>query len=127
MRTLYTNACKIGCVIIAPPLFIWRFRLGVIDLVLLTWEDELTMCLAVPYVIKEIAPDGSGRAASGGVEVEVRLDLIDAPALGDTVLVHAGFAIQKLDRAESLELAALWDEIRAAGQIPSRQPLHASV
>ena len=72
------------------------------------------MCLAVPYTIKEIFPDGSAHAVSNGVEVDIRLDLIEAPAVDDTVLVHAGFAIQKLDRGESEELLALWDEIRRA-------------
>ncbi|MCL2009582.1 MAG: HypC/HybG/HupF family hydrogenase formation chaperone [Synergistaceae bacterium] len=74
------------------------------------------MCLAVPYVIKEISEDGSALAVSNGVEVEVRLDLIETPALGDTVLVHAGFAIQKLDEKESAELADIWEEIHEAEQ-----------
>ena len=74
------------------------------------------MCLAVPYVIKEIFEDGSAIAASNGVEVEIRLDLIEDPTLGDTVLVHAGFAIQKLDERESAELTALWEEIHEAGR-----------
>ena len=72
------------------------------------------MCLAVPYVIKKISEDGSAMAASNGVEVEIRLDLVENPTVGDTVLVHAGFAIQKLDERESSELAALWEEIREA-------------
>jgi hydrogenase expression/formation protein HypC len=69
------------------------------------------MCLAVPYTIKELFPDGSARAVSKGVEMNIRMDLIEDPAPEDTVLVHAGFAIQKLDRGESQELIALWDEI----------------
>jgi hydrogenase expression/formation protein HypC len=72
------------------------------------------MCLAVPCTIKEIFSDGSARAVSNGVEVEVRLDFIENPELEDTVLVHAGFAIQKLDKGESQELIALWDEILGA-------------
>ena len=72
------------------------------------------MCLAVPYEIKEMFPDGSARAVSGGVQADIRLDLIEAPALGDVVLVHAGFAIQKLDKNESEELIALWEEINQA-------------
>ena len=72
------------------------------------------MCLAVHYVIKKISEDGSALAVSNGVELEIRLDLIESPALGDTVLVHAGFAIQKLDERESLELLALWREMREA-------------
>ena len=74
------------------------------------------MCLAVPYTIREIFGDGSARAVLGGVEVDVRLDLIEAPAVGDTVLVHAGFAIQKLDRGESEELVALWEELNRAAE-----------
>ena len=72
------------------------------------------MCLAVPYTIKKISEDGWALAVSNGVELEVRLDLIENPALGDTVLVHAGFAIQKLDERESVELAAIWEEIHEA-------------
>jgi len=72
------------------------------------------MCLAVPYVIKKISEDGSALAVSNGVEVEIRLDLIENPALEDTVLVHAGFAIQKLDERESAELIALWAELHEA-------------
>ena len=72
------------------------------------------MCLAVPHVIKKISEDGAALAVSNGVEVEIRLDLIEAPILGDTVLVHAGFAIQKLDEKESVELTDLWEEIREA-------------
>ncbi|MDR2175267.1 MAG: HypC/HybG/HupF family hydrogenase formation chaperone [Synergistaceae bacterium] len=72
------------------------------------------MCLAAPYTIKEIFPDGSARAVSGGVETDIRLDLVESPASGDTVLVHAGFAIQKLDRGESEELIALWNEVSRA-------------
>jgi hydrogenase expression/formation protein HypC len=74
------------------------------------------MCLAVPYTIREIFEDGSARAVSSGVEVDIRLDLIEGPGVGDSVLVHAGFAIQKLDRGESEELAALWDEINEAAK-----------
>ena len=72
------------------------------------------MCLAVPYIIKNISEDGAALAVSSGVETEIRLDLIENPRLGDTVLVHAGFAIQKLSDRESAELIALWDELREA-------------
>jgi hydrogenase expression/formation protein HypC len=72
------------------------------------------MCLAVPYTIQEIFADGSARAVSGGVESDIRLDLVENPTPGDTVLVHAGFAIQKLNMAESEELIALWAEVGRA-------------
>ena len=75
------------------------------------------MCLAVPYTIEKIFEDGSARAVSGGVEVDIRLDLIENAVLGDTVLVHAGFAIQKLDKNESEDLIALWDEVNKAAEL----------
>ena len=68
------------------------------------------MCLAVPYTITQINDDYTAKAVSGGVSVEVRLDLLEKPELGDTILVHAGFAIQKLEKNEAEELYALWDE-----------------
>ncbi|MDR1741566.1 MAG: HypC/HybG/HupF family hydrogenase formation chaperone [Synergistaceae bacterium] len=78
------------------------------------------MCLAVPCVIEEIFEDGSARVASCGVETEARLDFIEGAAPGDSVLVHAGFAIQKLDRGESEELMTLWREINARGITAAR-------
>ena len=74
------------------------------------------MCLAMPCVIQKISEDGSALAVLNGVETEIRLDLIENPSLGDAVLVHAGFAIQKLSTRESAELIALWKEIREAEQ-----------
>jgi hydrogenase expression/formation protein HypC len=47
----------------------------------------------------------------GGVNNEVRLDLIDEePAVGDFVIVHAGFALRRLDREEGLETIKLFEE-----------------
>ena len=70
------------------------------------------MCLAIPHVITEILDDGAAVAVAGRVRAEIRTDLIDSPAPGDTVLVHAGFAIEKLTPEESAELMNLWEEIR---------------
>jgi len=61
----------------------------------------------------QINDDFTAKAVSSGVSVEVRLDLLEKPELGDTILVHAGFAIQKLDKKEADELFALWDEVNA--------------
>jgi hydrogenase expression/formation protein HypC len=52
------------------------------------------MCLAVP--VKIIALNGSEATIEiQGVERSVNVALIPDPAIGDFVLVHAGFAIQK--------------------------------
>ena len=71
------------------------------------------MCLAVPHTIREILDENRALAVAGAVRTEIRTDLIDAPAPGDTVLVHAGFAIEKLSHSDAEELIGLWDELRS--------------
>jgi len=48
-----------------------------------------------------------------GVLRDVNVTLVDAK-VGEYVLVHAGYAIQKMDEAEAKETLALWNEILAA-------------
>jgi hydrogenase expression/formation protein HypC len=52
-----------------------------------------------------------GKVDVGGTSREVGLQLIESPAVGDYVLVHAGFAIQKIDEDEAHETLALFDEM----------------
>ena len=54
------------------------------------------MCLAVPMQIMEIN-DSQAIIAAGGVQRRISLLLLPEAQVGDYVLVHAGFAIQKLD------------------------------
>ena len=68
------------------------------------------MCLAVPMEVIAIN-DKIADVAIGGVTRQVRLDLIDAaPALGDFVIVHAGFAIRRMDRDDAMETIKLFQE-----------------
>lgn len=69
------------------------------------------MCLAIPGLI--IEKDGSSAKANiGGVVREIRLELIDRPAeVGDYVLVHAGFAIHKLEKEDAEETLKLMREV----------------
>jgi hydrogenase expression/formation protein HypC len=60
------------------------------------------MCLAVPSKIVKIQ-DNMGIIDVEGVLKEVSLLLIEGPMIGDYVIVHAGFAIQKIDEAEAKE------------------------
>lgn len=67
------------------------------------------MCLAVPGKI--ISIEGvTATVDVAGVQVVARLDLMDEVAFGDYVLVHAGFAITKLDADEAEETLALLQE-----------------
>ena len=60
------------------------------------------MCWAVPARLVEVSGD-AGKGELGGVVREVGLQLLEGAAVGDYVLVHAGFAIQKVDRREAEE------------------------
>ncbi len=73
------------------------------------------MCLAVPMEIKSI--DGfSCVCEARGVEREVSLFMLQGEPLetGDHILVHVGYAIQKVSAEEAAESWALFDEILAA-------------
>ena len=59
------------------------------------------MCLAVPLRLIEIH-DKEGIAEAGGMRRSVRLDFISNPQVGDYVMVHAGFAIERLREEQAL-------------------------
>jgi hydrogenase expression/formation protein HypC len=71
------------------------------------------MCLAVPMVVVETRDDGWGVCDLDGIRREVNISLVDAVA-GDYVIVHAGFAIEKLDRVEADARIAMFEELAAA-------------
>jgi len=69
------------------------------------------MCLAIPAQILHIDDATQSAIVSlDGVEVEVSLALVDDVAVGDYVLVHVGYALNKLDEDEALETLALFRE-----------------
>ncbi len=60
------------------------------------------MCLAIPSKIVEIN-NNMGKIDVAGVQREASLLLLEDPRVGDWVIVHAGFAIQKIDEATAQE------------------------
>jgi len=68
------------------------------------------MCLAVPMVVKEIKGD-MGVVESGGVSMEVGISLLDDVKIGDWVIIHAGFAISKVNQKEAMESLELFEEM----------------
>ena len=60
------------------------------------------MCLAIPSKIVRIN-DNMGTIDVAGVQREASLLLLEDPQVGDWVIVHAGFAIQKVDEAAAQE------------------------
>jgi hydrogenase expression/formation protein HypC len=72
------------------------------------------MCLAVPMQIMQI--DGhDARCAAKGVERNVSLFMLqhEPPAVGDWVLVHVGYALQRVSVAEARETWDLFDQMLA--------------
>ena len=65
------------------------------------------MCLAIPAKILEIDGD-RGKVDYGGTIREANLSLIEDPKVGEYVIVHAGYAIQKLDASEAEETLELF-------------------
>jgi hydrogenase expression/formation protein HypC len=68
------------------------------------------MCLAVPMRLIERSGD-CGIAEISGVRKDVRLDLLPEAKVGDYVIIHAGFAIQRLDEEEAEETLSLFREM----------------
>ncbi len=60
------------------------------------------MCLAIPSKIVEM-DDSKAVIDVDGVRRECSLLMIEDPKIGDYVIVHAGFAIQKIDESAALE------------------------
>jgi hydrogenase expression/formation protein HypC len=61
------------------------------------------MCVAIPGEIIELLNDRQALVDFRGVRKRVALDLVERCSVGDYVIVHAGFAINTLDRDEARE------------------------
>ncbi len=80
------------------------------------------MCLAIPGKIVSITSAGNSRLCVvefGGAEKTVYLNFVPDAQPNDYVLVHAGFAIARVDAVVAEETLAL---LREAGAAPSADP-----
>ncbi len=69
------------------------------------------MCLSIPARILSI--DGNTASASvGGAIVQTSLHLVDDVQPGDYVLIHTGFALQKISEKEALETIRIIEELQ---------------
>ena len=71
------------------------------------------MCIAIPAEIIEIKENNIALVDFGELQQDIRIDLVDVVP-GDFVLVHVGFAIQKLNRDDALETRELFRQCYAA-------------
>ena len=69
------------------------------------------MCLAIPVKVVELREGDQAMVDVGGVRKEISLALVDGIAVGDYVILHVGFAIQKLDAEEAEKTLALFAEL----------------
>lgn len=74
------------------------------------------MCLAVPARVVELLDDDRATVNLGGVKTTISLALVEDVAVDDYVIVHVGYAINRLDPAEAERTLALLAE---AGMVQS--------
>lgn len=68
------------------------------------------MCIAVPGKVTVIDDLNMATVDFGGTTKVAAADLVPDVAVGDYVLVHAGFIINVLDEDDALETLKLFDE-----------------
>jgi hydrogenase expression/formation protein HypC len=69
------------------------------------------MCLAIPVCIEQLVTEESAIVNLDGVRKEISLALVEGIEPGDYVIVHVGYALQKLDPAEAERTLALFAEM----------------
>ncbi len=72
------------------------------------------MCLAIPARVVEILDGDNAVVNLGGVKKEISLALVEGVGIGDYVIVHVGYALNKLDPEEAEKTLALFAEMGAA-------------
>jgi hydrogenase expression/formation protein HypC len=67
------------------------------------------MCLSIPAKIESIE-DNMAQVSVGGVTYKASLQLLDDVKVGDYILLHTGFAIQKISEEEAAETLRIFRE-----------------
>ncbi len=68
------------------------------------------MCLAIPGKVVEIRGN-TAIVDYNGIRKEARIDFVKDVRVGDYVIVHTGFAIEKIDEDEAIKSLKAWDEV----------------
>jgi hydrogenase expression/formation protein HypC len=78
------------------------------------------MCLAIPAQVIEILDNERAVVDMGGVRKPISTALLDEVAVGDYVIVHVGYALNRLDPEEAAETLRLFAELSevATDEIP---------
>ena len=77
------------------------------------------MCLAIPAQVVELRAGDNALVDLAGVRKEISLALVDGVAVGDYVIVHVGYALNRLDPDEAAKTLALFAEMAGADDAPA--------
>lgn len=83
------------------------------------------MCLAVPMKVEEVSATGMARCRVGEGDTFVTASvalLEEAPAPGDYIIVHAGFALRRLEAADAEETLRILRELLALANAEQAAP-----
>ncbi len=69
------------------------------------------MCLAIPVKVEQLLEDDLAIVNIGGVKKEISIALIEDLSVGDYVIMHVGYALNKIDPEEAEKTLALFEEM----------------
>ena len=69
------------------------------------------MCLAIPVKVEELLADDLALVDIGGVKKEISVALIADLSVGDYVIMHVGYALNKIDPEEAEKTLLLFEEM----------------
>lgn len=82
------------------------------------------MCLAIPAQIVELRDGDNALVDLAGVKKEISLALVEGVAVGDYVIVHVGYALNKLDPEEAAKTLKLFAEMGELAFIDENPTFH---
>ncbi len=82
------------------------------------------MCLAIPVKVEQLLANDTALVDIGGVKKEISVALIDELALGDYVIMHVGYALNKIDPDEAVKTLELFNEMGVLEQAINDHQTH---
>lgn len=80
------------------------------------------MCLSIPSKVIKIDENNMATVDTMGIQRHVSLDLMaDEINIGDYILIHVGFAMNKIDKEEALQSLEVYREILEAMEEEERR------
>jgi hydrogenase expression/formation protein HypC len=85
------------------------------------------MCLAIPGQVLSVDPvsdpwNRTGKVLFGTIEKTINLAYAPDAEIGDFVLVHVGFALQRIDAEEAAEIWKILKQMEELGDLEEAPP-----